>query len=159
VCTANTCRSPVAAALFAEWLRQANVPGKWRVASAGIQAQPGQAASIYSREVMDERGLDLSGHRSRSASELLPEADLVLGLARGHVEALAAGFPERASDIRRLAELAGDVQDVADPYGGPRQAYAAMAAQVAGLIDRAGPAIVKAARESARRGRKRNRPG
>jgi protein-tyrosine phosphatase len=77
VCTANICRSPVAEALFADWLRQEAIPGEWRVESAGTWAESGAPAASYSRELLEQDGLDLAAHRARRIErELVESADL-----------------------------------------------------------------------------------
>lgn len=54
VCTGNTCRSPMAAALL-----QRLLPGA-EVSSAGLYAEEGMPASRHALLAMDEMGLDIS---------------------------------------------------------------------------------------------------
>jgi protein-tyrosine-phosphatase len=56
-----------------------------RVASAGL-LRSGQPASDHGVDILRDRGLDMSTHRSRAMSrELLAPADLILAMAREHV--------------------------------------------------------------------------
>lgn len=56
-----------------------------RVASAGL-LRAGLPASDHGVDILRERGLDMSGHRSQTMTrELLSSADLLLGMAREHV--------------------------------------------------------------------------
>jgi len=143
VCTANICRSPVAEALFADWVRRQGLPGEWRVRSAGTWAEAGAPASSYSREVLAEQGLDLAAHRAqRVEGPLLAEADLVLCMTRSHAEALRAEFPQYAERIRLLSHMVGFSYDVADPYGGPRRGYEEMVTELRDLVERGGPQMV-----------------
>lgn len=93
VCTGNTCRSPMAAALLGRRLDEAGV--KAAVSSVGLLFD-GRPATDHGQSVMAARGIDTSGHRSRKLRpELVEGADLVVGMARQHVrEAVAlAGLP------------------------------------------------------------------
>ncbi|MBL8730584.1 MAG: threonylcarbamoyl-AMP synthase [Planctomycetes bacterium] len=122
VCTGNTCRSPLAAALARELTaRTLGVPAAdvlahgFQFASAGTSAYPGHPASDGSLAVAAELDLDLGTHRSEPLSpELLARADLVFCLGRGHLQAILAEAPEAA---HKLAMLRPDGLDVADPYG------------------------------------------
>jgi protein arginine phosphatase len=143
VCTANICRSPVAEALFRDWLRRRPETGEWRVSSAGTWADDGLPASAYSVDVLAGLGLDLSPHRSRRVErELLAAADLVLCMTRSQREALQVEFPDLAGRIQLLTAMAGPPYDVADPYGGPRQGYVQMAAEIKHLLDIGGERIL-----------------
>jgi protein-tyrosine-phosphatase len=143
VCTANICRSPVAAALFADWLRRNETPGEWRVESAGTWAEEGAPASGFSRDVLAERGLDLGSHRSRRVERpLVAAADLLLCMTASQREALRYELPDLARKIYLLSGLAGPAYDIADPYGGPRQGYVEMADELQHLLEAAGPRIV-----------------
>ncbi len=152
VCTANICRSPVAEALFADWVRRQGLPGEWRVISAGTWAEAGAEAATYGREVMAQQGLDLAAHRAqRVEGPLLAQADLVLCMTRSHAEALRAEFPQQAGRIRLLSSMVGASYDVADPYGGPKRGYEAMVRELRDLIEQGGAQMVTLAREGAAR--------
>src|ERR1043166_6541974 len=65
VCTANICRSPMAAALLQHAF--AAQPEPWRslqLISAGVAARPGEAVSENSVLALKKVGLDISNHRS-----------------------------------------------------------------------------------------------
>ena len=88
VCTANICRSPMAAALCAAHARRRGATPE--VYSAGTEAG-GVSMPVTPPpevdEVMAPHGIDLSGHRSRALTEtVLLEADVVIGMARRHVQ-------------------------------------------------------------------------
>lgn len=136
VCTANICRSPVAEAVLRHRLRERGM-ADWTVGSAGTWAVQERGAAQNSIQVLAERGMDINDHRSRMVSdELLEEADLILCMESGHVEALKAEFPEVAHRIHLLSETAGESFSISDPYRGPLEAYQQMAATVTDLIDR-----------------------
>ena len=143
VCTANICRSPVAEALFADWLRRQPDAQAWQVSSAGTWADDGEPASTYSCEVLGERGLDISRHRARRVDRaMVAAADLVLCMTRSQREAMHADFPEFAGRIQLLSAMAGPAYDIADPYGGPRQGYVEMVAEIEHLLAAGGPRIL-----------------
>src|SRR6476646_1415768 len=82
LCTGNICRSPMAEALLRHRLGDQGVDA--HVHSAGLRIV-GEPASAHGVDVMADRGLDLTAHRSRTMNrELLEDADLVLGMAREH---------------------------------------------------------------------------
>lgn len=116
VCTANICRSPMAVALLRA--RVAEQSSLWRIASAGVWARPGNEAAVNTQLVVQHRGQDLSAHRSQPVTrELVGAFNLVLVMERGHKEALRAAFPEYASRIYLLWEMAGEPREVVDPIG------------------------------------------
>ncbi len=137
VCTGNTCRSAMAAALFRRLLQEHGLAGEYLIGSAGVAAWPGQPASPEAIDVLAERGVDLSGHLSCPLSpELLAEADLVLGMTPGHKQAAQALCPEMAEKIFTLRELAGLSADVSDPYGLGMGAYRDCADQLEKALPR-----------------------
>lgn len=122
VCTGNTCRSPLAAALLARLAGLWQIPGLV-TASAGLSAFPDDPASAQAIAVGRELGVDLSGHRSRPVTPSLARgSDLLAGMTRAHVAAL-----RRAAPSARVV-LLGDGID--DPFGGDIAAYRACAAQM-----------------------------
>ena len=124
VCTGNICRSPMASVLFNSKIGSRADQQGWDVRSAGTRAVNGAPASINAREVMKAWGLDLSLHLSRPVSDdLIRSSDLVLTMERDHKEELQEKFPDLAGRIYMLSEMIGLEQDIADPIGGPLDAY------------------------------------
>jgi protein-tyrosine phosphatase len=77
VCFGNTCRSPVAAAML-----QARLGDRWEVLSAGTNAVAGQPVVEMTRVAAAERGIDLSGHRSRPlTAEDVRDAAIVVAMS------------------------------------------------------------------------------
>ena len=111
LCTANICRSPMAAALLARELAERGVGA--RVRSAGILGSgvPPPAEVVT---VLAGQRLDVTGHRSRLvAVGDLERADLILAMARQHLRHAVVVVPDawpRAFTIRELVrrgDLAG----------------------------------------------------
>jgi len=135
VCTGNLCRSPMAAALLRRYLDEDDARRDWRVLSAGLWAEDGEPASTGAVMAMAERGIDLTGHRSRRLTpQMVEEADLILGMTPQHVEAMQQAFPEARERIHLLAEMAGESHGIADPYGLSPVTYRATANEIERLI-------------------------
>ncbi len=135
VCTANICRSPVAAAILSDRLRQRGLDD-WKVLSAGTWAMVSRGASRFSIVVARRAGLDLTHHRAMMVNEgLLRGADLVLTMEDGHAEALRVEFPDDAHKVHLLSEMGGPRFNVPDPYGGPLEGYERMYDELVELID------------------------
>jgi protein-tyrosine-phosphatase len=124
VCTGNTCRSPMAAALA----RHALAARGWHnvhVESAGTAAMAGSPASEQVAVVLREHGVDLGEHQARElTAELVDWADSILVMSPSHLDAIhAMGGADKASLV--TAHLEGDEtgQPVADPIGGPTETY------------------------------------
>lgn len=143
VCSGNTCRSPMAAALARSALAQrlgttvAELPAAgYRIASAGMYAGAGQAASAGARAAMDARQIDLSTHRSQPLTDaLLAEQDRVYVMTGS----LLAAVREVAPDPQRIEHIDPNRRDVSDPFGGSNEVYERCAheleAKVARVID------------------------
>lgn len=115
VCTGNTCRSPMAAALMRRRLDRAGA-GDIIVDSAGLAAG-GEPVTSEAAAVMKEIGIDIAGRRSRPLTEALcREADIIAVMTPGHAAALAAyGVPPE-----KVRLLGGGIPD---PYGGSAAVY------------------------------------
>jgi protein-tyrosine-phosphatase len=135
VCTANICRSPMAACLLRRRLKTVSQPVRPAVISAGTWAKAGQRAADGAIRAMRLRGLDLDEHRSKLVNEeLVFAADLVIVMEKWHQEALRAEYPDAARRIVMLTELAGRSGDVADPYGGSDRDYDLCATELDGML-------------------------
>lgn len=112
VCTGNTCRSPMAMALFNKYAAEKGIDAL--ADSAGIAAANGMPASDNAVIALSELGIDISSHKSKPISkQLLNESDLIICMSEGHAEMLkAAGYSSVVFG-----------QGVPDPYGYPLEVY------------------------------------
>lgn len=129
VCTANICRSPMAAALIEHALRAQDEPLKsWRVVSAGVAARGGERVSENSVIALKKVGLDLSRHQSQPLTpELVAKADVIFVMTESHRALVQLSFdppPKHLYLLREFMPGAGDKQ-IGDPYGGPLSVYEA----------------------------------
>lgn len=136
VCTANICRSPMAEILFRTRLQQSMENWRdWVIGSGGTWAEDGHSASDFAVKTMAARGLDLSGHASRSVSkEMMDEYNLILTMENEHRDALTGEYPYFEKRIFMLSEMTGIRADVRDPYGGDMEEYQYAADILDGLI-------------------------
>ena len=150
ICTANICRSPVAAALLRDRLRQRGLDG-WTVGSAGTWAMDARPASRYSVNVMGRHGFNITDHRATMVEERhLRDADLALTMEDGHAEALRAEFPAHAHKVYLLTEMIGRGYNIPDPYGGPVAGYQQMYDELVAVIDAGMERVITLARQNAR---------
>jgi len=163
VCTGNTCRSPLAAAIAGAWVAKRGLTASVSVLSAGTAAVPGHPASVGSVAAAAERQLDLSAHRSQPLTlEHLRGATLILTMTSAHLQALHR-YGESAEPVEPVGLVAGKAyvltqfaagsssesargsasqtaqgdSAIVDPYGHGPDAYARMAAQLDQFVDAA----------------------
>ena len=145
VCTGNTCRSPMAAAVFNDLARVREFSfqngtlccaPRLVASSAGLFANEGDPITPAAAKALRESGIlphpdnDYTAHRARPVSaELVSEADEIVGLTASHAMQLMLRFPEAASKIRTLPV------DIADPFGGNDEIYRACLSQLRCAIE------------------------
>jgi protein-tyrosine-phosphatase len=127
VCTANICRSPMAAALLRHAL--AGQPEPLRsipVISAGTSARTGEPVTDLSAASLKKVGLDISGHRSQPVTgELLTGALAVICMTESHRASIAASarpVPANLWLFRQFLPPGAD-PEIPDPYGSPLRVY------------------------------------
>lgn len=134
----------MAAALMRQRIASLGLSDQVQVLSAGVWAEPGFEASVGSVAVMGQRGLDLTTHRSQPVTpELLDRADIVLVMEEAHRRSLFYLSPRHLGKVFLLTEMAGQHEDVADPYGGPVEGYEQTATLLENLLDRGLPTILR----------------
>ncbi len=126
VCTGNTCRSPMAAAVF-----NARYAGEaWEAVSAGLAADgagisPEAVVALAEAGIPSQPGNAYRLHTSHTVTETdIASAELVVGITSRHAMSLMFAFPAAAGRITSLP------QDIADPYGGDTNVYRACLAQI-----------------------------
>lgn len=129
LCTANICRSPMAAALLQHALAAQPEPLRsLKVVSAGVSAHSGEPVSPNSVTALKKVGLDLSAHRSQPLTqEMLDEALLVLCMTESHRLLIRrqGNPPPRNLFLFREFMPNPDNLEIPDPYGGPLKVYEA----------------------------------
>jgi protein-tyrosine-phosphatase len=128
VCTGNTCRSPMAAAI-ARRVAQERGLADLSVESAGTSAWDGQPASDGALLVGLERQLDLNDHRSRTITPaLVDDTDLILTMGPHHrdqVEGMGGGG--KTFLLSAYASHGAEEKPISDPFGGDLETYRATA--------------------------------
>jgi protein-tyrosine-phosphatase len=146
VCTGNTCRSPMAAAIARSVAAERGLADV-SVASAGSGANPlgpGRPMPVIGASdgallVAMEHGMDLGAHRAQPLTrELVDQADLVLTMGDRHLARVAElGGGAKAFLLTDFASHGESARGVADPFGGDLAAYRATYAELDREVRRA----------------------
>ncbi|WP_054970134.1 low molecular weight protein arginine phosphatase [Alicyclobacillus ferrooxydans] len=117
VCTGNTCRSPMAAAMAQTMIAERNLP--WTVASAGLAAANGLPMSPLSAQTLTRRHIPLPQHRSSMLrNEMVDKADLILCMTEGHAAQVRRQFPQAAEKVHCLGEYRRPAEQSPHPDDG-----------------------------------------
>lgn len=138
VCSGNTCRSPMAEALFVQQLKKKKtISGDEIIAqSAGIYALHGSPASREAVKVMAEMDIDISNHQAQTLHEdLVQWADLILTMTEAHSREIIKEYDVPAGKIYTLAKFSrGEHVDLIDPFAAGIQTYRQCARQIKSMI-------------------------
>ncbi|MCL2517113.1 MAG: hypothetical protein FWF15_00990 [Oscillospiraceae bacterium] len=114
VCTGNTCRSPMAAAVL-------NKLGKrygMAAISAGLFAEDGAPITENAAIALADYGFEVPDHSARKIDkQIVMECDRVIGITINHEFLLTQMFPFAAEKIFAMPE------DIDDPWGGSIESY------------------------------------
>jgi len=134
VCTGNTCRSPMAAAVLNHFGRK----NGWFAESAGIFPNIGESISENAEKALELAGVepcpdnDYRNHKARQVTEeLLCGFDIICGLTENHAMTLITAFPSLASRITALGK------DISDPFGGDIGIYEKCLAEITEAVKEA----------------------
>jgi len=124
ICTGNTCRSPMAAALC----RKARP--EWEVFSRGLMAAEGEPAAENAVLAAREHGCDLEAHQSAPVTpEDVCKADMIYTMTDGHTALLLSRFPESRDKAKTISD-----DGVPDPFAGDLEQYRETAARLWALV-------------------------
>lgn len=132
VCTGNTCRSPMAAAIL-----KARDLQSVEVKSAGLYAMPGSPMSFNTKSILEEQHIDYEHTAQTVSLENLKWANLILTMTNGHKEALLNVFPQVADKTFTFKEYVTENEglDVLDPFGGDMSTYRQTFQELSSLMD------------------------
>ncbi|WP_148347794.1 low molecular weight protein arginine phosphatase [Bacillus rubiinfantis] len=134
VCTGNTCRSPMAAAI----LKHKNIDGI-EVKSAGIFAANGTDASAHAKQVLEENEISYAHSSQLLTDAEINWADLILTMTLSHKRSIQQHYLHASDKVLTLKEFCGvpGGLDVIDPYGGSLEQYQSTFHELEALIDKA----------------------
>ena len=116
VCTGNTCRSPMAEALFKDMMKK---KGKEIEAdSASISMVEGMEAADNAKKVLKEIGIDISNHRSKNISHVGNFEDIDIFAVMSNMHKLV--LKEIGIDENKIYILGNGIED---PYGKDEDEY------------------------------------
>ena len=138
VCSGNTCRSPMAAAIAnAEIATRLGIPFKSletvnvRAMSAGVSARVGAPLTSEAAEVLQSLSVPAQPHAARNLTpELAAQAELIFCMTKAHRKAVVEMLPEMEGKTYCLSTEV----DVDDPIGKGMAAYVDCARQIQRLV-------------------------
>ncbi|CAN5793451.1 hypothetical protein BH11PLA1_BH11PLA1_23420 [soil metagenome] len=134
VCTGNTCRSPMAAAIAAGLLAEPGAPGRIpaHALSAGVTAGDGAPPTIEGVRAVGALGYRGPAGTSKALTrQMVREADVIFAMTNAHLDGVLRLDPAAAAKAGVL-DPAG--RDIADPIGGPPGLYASLARSMQEMI-------------------------
>lgn len=96
--------------------------GKYTISSAGIGAMVGHQPDDYARELMLEKGIDISDYRATQLNrQLIRNSDLILVMESAHKQMIEDKEPSAKGKVFRLGQWGGF--EIADPYRKERKVF------------------------------------
>lgn len=138
VCTGNTCRSPMAAALFNRLAARDRTGFGYEAVSAGISAIQGSPPSSYAIAALEDYpGSSLDGFSSRMLDSVsVCDAFLILAMSDNHKRCILSMYPDVYHKVFTLKEYVYNIPgDINDPFGSSPEDYKDCAREIAAVIE------------------------
>lgn len=117
VCTGNTCRSPMAAAILKNKLNKNNVLD-YMVDSAGIMAELNTKTNPNTILVLKKMGINAKPKNAKQLTKkLITKNTLLIPITKSHAE-----YVRNVAPVKPLCEFSSGI-DIPDPYGQNVEAY------------------------------------
>jgi protein-tyrosine phosphatase len=138
ICTANVCRSPMAAAIFNALAEDKGLP--FRAESAGVAALEDAPVDRSAKAALEEIGVYVGYHRARQVSKsMLEEAHLTLAMSPWHLaelRRLLGDLPHKIHTLPEYVNSASGEEEISDPRGQPITAYRTSVRQLLDYVGR-----------------------
>lgn len=131
LCTGNTCRSPMAAAMLAHRLRECGQSGI-TADSAGLCAHPDAPMSAGAIDELRRRGIPFYYTRAKRLDDALAHGALLLTMTAWQKKDVLRLFPDARCET--LGDFIGCPGDIEDPYLGGPIAYRRAADQIESAV-------------------------
>ncbi len=119
VCTGNTCRSPMAEAIYKN-LEQVS---EMKVLSRGLVVLFSEPLNPKAEIILKKHDLELLNHVSKGLKTSdIEENTIILTMTTSQKKKVQELYPE-VKDVYTIKEFAGELGDVVDPYGGTLMEY------------------------------------
>ncbi len=119
VCTGNTCRSPMAEAIYKNLEKVSDM----KVCSRGLVVLFAEPLNPKAEIVLKKHDLELNNHMAKGLKATdLEENTIVLTMTASQKKKVQELYPE-VKDVYTIKEFAGEIGDVVDPYGGTLMDY------------------------------------